>query len=543
MTKRLSLRLRLLLAIAATSLVGLVLLDGIVYGALSAYEYGQVDNTLEASHSVVEQAAESSGRPNAEERRRIHSGQLEPGGTSDFCAAGRESAPGMFIEVIGGNGKPVVRSEGLERCPAFEVGNTSYQPDIPKVVAGYLPTGPDSEPAAYFTVDSAQGRGPAFRVRAAKLPNGEVLILAAPIANVTDTLSRLLVIEGIVTAGALLATVMLGLWLVRVGLRPLRDVERTAEAIALGDLDERAPHGDERSEVGSLARAFNLMLERVEGLVTDLRASERRLRRFVGDASHELRTPISAVSAYADLLQEGAVRSDEDLRRVVGGIAYESMRMAQLVEDLLTLARLDEHRGLESEPVELAGLAIEAVETSNLVGPEWLVEYRVAEPVEVMGDYAALRRLVDNLLSNVRAHTPPGTHALVSVTGSSEDEAVIEVADDGPGIGEAQAPHIFERFFRVDQSRTRETGGAGLGLAIVASIVQAHGGSVSAAVRREGGSVFTVRLPRLEPEADEVDEAEEEEEAQVDGTEMTQMGGSTAADPTEEGKPPEPAQA
>jgi two-component system OmpR family sensor kinase len=314
------------------------------------------------------------------------------------------------------------------------------------------------------------------------------------VSSVANTLSRLLVAELLVAAGALLAAVLLGLWLVRVGLRPLRDMERTAEAISGGDLMRRVPSPNARTEVGHLATAFNVMLERVEGLVTDLRSSEARLRRFVGDASHELRTPIAAVSAYAQLFSKGAASRPDDLQRAMNGIERESARMANLVEDLLTLARLDEGQVLSAEAVELVGLVMEASDTAMLVGPAWPLTFVAADAVEVSGDRNALRRVIDNLLSNVRAHTPEGTLTTVTV-GRTGTEAFIEVSDDGPGITVEQAGHVFERFFRLDASRSRQSGGAGLGLAIVASIVERHGGRVTAGPGTLGGALFRVSFP------------------------------------------------
>jgi two-component system OmpR family sensor kinase len=277
-------------------------------------------------------------------------------------------------------------------------------------------------------------------------------------------------------------------------------VERTAEAIAGGDLMHRVPNANPRTEVGHLATAFNVMLGTIEGLVTDLRSSEFRLRRFVGDASHELRTPIAAISAYAELVAGGASSRQADRDRAISGIAREATRMGRLVEDLLTLTKVDAHHVSETEPVELVDLVIEAVETARTVGPGWPLQFIAEDAVEVLGNRGALRQVVDNLLSNVRAHTPVGTRATVSVVRRGPD-ALIVVEDEGPGMSEADAALIFERFFRVDPSRSRETGGAGLGLAIVASIASAHGGRVTAVPRPGGGTRFEVTLPAIDDTA------------------------------------------
>ena len=188
----------------------------------------------------------------------------------------------------------------------------------------------------------------------------------------------------------------------------------------------------------------------------------------------------------------------------MNGIERESARMACLVDDLLLLARLDEHHLRDPEPVELVGLAAEAIETARTVGPAWPINLVAGEPVEVSGDPGALRQVIDNLLSNVRAHTPEGTHATIRV-GREHHDAVVEVADDGPGLTEEQAAMVFERFFRSDPSRSRDTGGAGLGLAIVASIARAHAGRATAAPRPGGGAVFKIVVPCLVPHRPDTD--------------------------------------
>jgi two-component system, OmpR family, sensor kinase len=221
-------------------------------------------------------------------------------------------------------------------------------------------------------------------------------------------------------------------------------------------------------------------------------ATERKLRRFVADASHELRTPLAAVRAYAELFSRGADRRPDDLERAMSGISRESERMSVLVEDLLLLARLDEGRPLTRDVVELDDVVGEAVETAGTVEPDRPFELD-SKPVSVLGDRERLRQIVDNLLANVRSHTPAGAPVRVRV-GPENGQAVIEVEDSGPGMSDEEADRVFERFYRADQSRSRSSGGVGLGLSIVAAVAEAHGGTVSAHSNGEGGATFRIEL-------------------------------------------------
>ena len=218
----------------------------------------------------------------------------------------------------------------------------------------------------------------------------------------------------------------------------------------------------------------------------------------MADASHELRTPIAAVSAYAELFDRGAGQHPDDLPRVMTGIRTETERMDRLVTDLLTLARLDEGLPMQTVPVELVALCAEAVQTATTVGPEWPVVFTATRPLEVNGDAVRLRQVLDNLLANVRAHTPSGTRARVRVQ-QVGDWAEIVVSDAGPGLPPEEAQRVFQRFYRTDTARARTQGGTGLGLSIVSAIVTAHGGTVSAASAPGEGFTVTVRLPVIAP--------------------------------------------
>jgi two-component system OmpR family sensor kinase len=467
----LSLRGRLLLAVGAVALVALVAADVTTYSLLRSFLFTRIDQTLDTTSFSVTPllrarpalpvgasatprstgsaaAARASGLTGA-------TGATPPGPAPSGSLA--RLAPGTFVQERTAAGT-VVPAIGQ---PAIAPGGRSYTPKLPTHIAGLGKA--SGAPAVYFTVSSTQAGGPQFRVRAATLAGGRQLIVAAPLGDTVGTLHRLLAVELAVTIAALLAAGLLGWWLVRVGLRPLRAMEQSAEAIAAGEPDQRVAGENDHTEVGRLARALNVMLGRIQAAFaerdateSELRASEERMRHFVADASHELRTPLAAVSAYAELFERGADRKEADLGRVMRGIRNESGRMKALVEDLLLLARLDEGRPLAREPVELVGLAAEAVQTAQTVGAEWPVRLDAALPVETVGDRDRLRQVLDNLLVNVRTHTPAGTTTTIRLA-DGDGVATIAVADDGPGLDADTAAQVFERFYRADPSRSALT--------------------------------------------------------------------------------------
>ncbi|WNV75097.1 HAMP domain-containing sensor histidine kinase [Geodermatophilus sp. DSM 44513] len=334
-------------------------------------------------------------------------------------------------------------------------------------------------------------------------------------------LARLVALQVVVGLVVLLLLGSAAYVLVRNSLRPLTEVERTARAIAAGDLSQRVPAGDERTEVGRLSLALNGMLTRIErsfraqqASEEQARASETRMRRFVADASHELRTPLTSIRGFAELYRQGAVGSPEETARLMQRIESEGARMGVLVEDLLQLARLDQQRPLTITPVDLAEVAGDAVHDARAVQPdrpialhldEWLSEVPV-----VLGDEARLRQVVGNLVTNALVHTPPTAPVTVRVSdepapadapsdGDDGGVVVLQVADGGPGMAPEDAARVFERFYRADPSRARTAGGTGLGLAIVSSLVAAHGGTVHLDTAPGRGAAFTVRLPRSGP--------------------------------------------
>jgi two-component system, OmpR family, sensor kinase len=449
---RLSLRARLLLGVVLLAALGLAAADIATYSSLQSFLLNRVDNTLAADHHAAE--------------------------TQDFQHGGLSPNEYVQIQTMGGT---VLYSSGVPHFPGTAAPSP---PNLPARITGFHQEGPDL--VRYLTVPAVRGDG-RYRVRAS-IENGSpnLLIIATSLGDVDGTLHRLLLIELIATAAVLAALAAVGLWVVRLGLRPLRRIEQTAAAITAGDLSRRVEHPDPQTEVGRVGSAINTMLDHIE-------ASDRRLRRFIADASHELRTPLAAVRAYAELFGRGAATRPGDLERSMSGITREAERMSLLVDDLLLLARLDEGRPLERKPVDLGEVVQEAVDAARVVEPDRTIELSV-DPATVTGDAARLRQVLDNLMANARTHTPTGAPVSVELR-RVDGDATLTVADHGPGLTEEDAARVFERFYRADNSRARASGGAGLGLSIVAAVTEAHGGKAEARPTPGGGATFVVTLP------------------------------------------------
>ncbi|MFJ3664919.1 sensor histidine kinase [Streptomyces sp. NPDC090106] len=333
--------------------------------------------------------------------------------------------------------------------------------------------------------------------------DGPSVLAGLPTAELTDTLDDLIVTEAVIAGVGLAGVGTVCAWVIRRQLRPLGRVAATAVEVAGAPLGTgtltRVPASDTgpETEVGQVGAALNLLIDSVECSLAELRRSEDRMRRFLADAGHELRTPLASIAGYAELMDTGAARIAPDLawRRV----SAQSARMTDLVEDLLLLARLDEGRPLERVDVNLGALVAEAVWDARAAGTghDWRLALKLEEPAVVTGDPARLTQVVANLLANARTHTPDGTRIEVSVE-ARPDACVVAVRDDGPGIPAGLLPAVFERFTRADASRSRapgQGGGSGLGLAIAAALTEAHGGRVDV-VSAPGRTEFTVTLPR-----------------------------------------------
>jgi two-component system, OmpR family, sensor kinase len=470
-----SLRARLLAAVLALTACGLLLAGAITYVEQRSFQYDRVDQQLRASivgvdHELDRQAGASAGGY---------------GDADDHPPRGPGGGPNFGIPA-GTYGEKRSASGTVMAAKPFAVnGTVTAKPKLPASV----PTGTP------FTVEGQKGAGTRYRALAVRNPmDGSVTIAAIPLNTVDDTLQRLLVVEALVIAAVLVVLGLVSWAVVRVGLLPLDRIGHTAGAIAGGDLSHRVESTDPRTEVGRLGISLNAMLDRLERAFGERAASEDRLRRFIADASHELRTPLASIRGYAELFRMGAARDPADVEKAMGRIEDEAARMGVLVEDLLTLARLDEVPDTPHAQLDLAALVRDAVDDGRASAPDRAIGIEVEGPAPVLGDRDQLRQVLGNLLRNAFVHTPPGTPIEVSLA-HVDGEVRLEVRDHGPGLPTSDAEALFERFWRSEGGRERGRGGAGLGLAIVAAIVDAHDGEVRAGNAPGGGASFVVTLP------------------------------------------------
>jgi two-component system, OmpR family, sensor kinase len=402
----------------------------------------------------------------------------------------QEEAAGDFPPPPGPRGGPTVlpsgtyaelRRPGQDPVP-LSLGEADEKPDLPDDVTRH------HHP---FTVGSTEGSAQ-WRVVVSRPPDGVgQVVTAVPTTEVERSLDRLVLIEAVTSMG-LLMVVASGAWLIlRRGLSPLERMATTARSISAGDLDERVHATDSHTEVGQLGQAFNTMLDDLQDAFDERDATEQRLRQFLADASHELRTPLTSIQGFAELFRMGP-DAQVDLPVILRRIEQESGRMKVLVEDLLLLARLDQTRPIEQEPVDLAVLAADACTDAVALDQGRQVTLASPDPVVVEGDGDHLRQAIGNLVANAVHHTPPGAPLDVAVR--CEDGAgVVVVRDHGEGLSSDAVDHVFDRFWQADSARSGT--GSGLGLAIVAAIADEHGGTVSVANAPDGGAAFTLRLP------------------------------------------------
>jgi two-component system OmpR family sensor kinase len=470
---RVSLRFRLIAVLCAFVIFALVATDAITYASFRSYAVGQLDQELFRSANLV---AHNLGFSN-------------PFGSqgSDYQAV----PPGTMATELSPTGQQLLE------WTAFS-NQAQSSPILPSSLAAQAASATGGTPL-YKTVRGT-GAIRSYRVLEASLDNGNVLAEAIPLTDTDAALHRLLALELYVSGAVLIALVAAAWLIIRLSLRPLEKMADTAGEIAAGDLSRRVEETDDRTEVGQLGGALNVMLARIENAFREQEASEERLRRFVADASHELRTPLTSIRGYAELFQHGLADRPADLATAMRRIDSESTRMAGLVDDLLLLARLDQGRPLQKEPVDLAILASDAAQDARAVDPSRSVTCLAPEQCTITGDEGRLRQLLGNLVANALAYTPSGSPieivaSLEASQGPVTPQARILVVDHGPGIEADAAAHVFERFWRSDPGRVRSQGGTGLGLSIVAAVADAHGGRVYLSETPGGGATFGVELP------------------------------------------------
>ncbi|MEO3826995.1 ATP-binding protein [Actinomadura sp. B10D3] len=473
---RTSLRVKLLAGMLVLVTLGMTVMSAAGASVLRQYLVGRADDQLRGSVGrAIDQVVP----------------QLRRGQTQITVRIPSE----MYGQVRTTDGRPLGQNEAWSE---------SGHPRLPANLTGRI-----DRP---FTVSGTGGS--TWRILAEPIPGGALIVLAFSMDEIDRTVRRLVAIDAIVGLLVLAVLVVLGVWVVRASLRPLSAVEETAGAIAAGDLSRRVPQADPRTEMGRLGRSLNTMLGQIEAAFgaraeseaaarrseeTALR-SEERMRRFVADASHELRTPLTAIRGFAEFYRQGAARSPAELDRLIGRIEETASRMGLLVEDLLLLARLDRQRPIERRPVDLLAVAADSVQEARVLAPERTIDLSVEGGLayQVLGDEPRLRQVLGNLLGNAIAHTPEGTPVEVRLSPGTlrgSPAAVVAVADEGPGLSPEQAERVFERFYRADDARSRDHGGAGLGLAIVAALVAAHEGTVEADSAPGEGATFRVVLP------------------------------------------------
>ena len=477
-----SLRARVLASVLLLSAAGLVALALVTYTEQRSFLEGRVDQQVRQAGPIVSQALDDAegkqvGAQSSDRRGVPTSGALGRAGGGP----GPSLPPGTF---------------GQRRDSSGHVLN--------KILISYNQTAPAEPiiPASVpmnrtFTVGSKGSSGLNYRVYAARDPEDtDVTVVAVPLTDVQQTLSRLLLVEALVIAGVLAALGISAFFVVRLGLRPLSRMEVTAGAIATGELSRRVSPATTRTEVGRLGLALNAMLDRLEQAFAARQASEDRLRQFLADASHELRTPLASIRGYAELFRMGATADAAGTEMAMRRIEEESKRMGVLVEDLLTLARLDETPERRHQPVDLAALAHDAVHDARATAQDRRITLTAPGAAVVSGDPHQLHQILANLLRNALVHTPAATPIEVSVRDTG-DAVTLSVRDHGPGLPSASREMLFGRFWRAEAGRERGKAGAGLGLSIVAGVVEAHHGSISAEDAPGGGAAFVVRLPKV----------------------------------------------
>jgi two-component system, OmpR family, sensor kinase len=475
-----TLRSRLVLAVVTLVAAGLAVFGVATYTLYARSEYQRLDERIRASIPLVTgQLYRNAG---------LDEGAGQPGGNGPGSGSngGAGSHPAPPILVPPGTYAELRDSAGTF-ITSVQYSNSTSQPDLPAELD--VP----AHRARLFTTGSVEGSGQwRASVSSSGHDDGNAVVVAVPRREIATALDRLVVIE-VVTSAVLLALLAAGSWMIlRRGLRPLEHMAASARSITAGDLSQRVAPSEERTEVGQLGLALNTMLGEIEEAFREREATEQRLRQLLADVSHELRTPLTSIQGFAELFRLESARGRVDQAVVLRRIEEETARMRTLVDDLLLLARLDETRPVEWNPVDLSVLAADACSDAAAAEPGRSITLDAPDPVVIAGDRDHLRQALANLMTNALRHTPPGTPIEVSARRLG-DEATLVVRDHGPGLDEAALQYAFDRFWQADQARVGP--GAGLGLSIVTAIANEHGGHVTAANADDGGAVFTIALP------------------------------------------------
>jgi two-component system, OmpR family, sensor kinase len=407
-----------------------------------------------------------------------------------------ESGEGEYIGVVDPNGEQIVSL-------FIDQADQSEPPELPDDL-----TPQPGEPVVFDTSRIVDGERHPYRMRASTQDNGFTIVVGLPTSGLARDRQALVRLQFVAGLTVLVLLALLTRWLVGVGLRPLAHMELAAERIADGDLTHRVEPSGPQTEISRLGATLNRMLGEIEQAFATkedserrLVASEQKLRRFVADASHEMRTPLTSIRGYAQLLRRDRIADAGERTGSAGRIEDQATQLAMLVDDLLLLARLDGSDSGEAplrfERVDLSQLAGRVVDDARVVDPDRVISFEANGAMEVSGDADGLDRVLTNLVANACRHTPSGSpvELVVHATNGGRD-VMVDVVDHGQGIPPEMRPQLFNRFFRADQSRSRDGGGTGLGLAIVASIVAAHGGSCDVHDTPTGGTTFRVVLPR-----------------------------------------------
>ncbi len=444
------------------------MLDVATHTALQNFLVGRIDDQLKTGHGAA--VTGLGGQPEGR----------GPTQSSPF-------PPGTVVELIGPDGTVL---STVVSTP-FGSSPSTARPGLPRS----LPKSAMDTPTSPYTVSGTNGVAQ-FRITdwPENFYQGNYVVLAIPLTDVQTTLNQLVLLEASISLAIVVATAILALLIIRISLRPLQRMGAVAADIAAGDLSRRVEPATSNTEIGRLGLALNGMLSQIEAAFAERTESNRRLRRFVADASHELRTPLTSIRGYSEMLRRGAGKSPSDSELARRRIEEESIRMTGLVDDMLVLARLDQGRPLEQAPVDLEAIARDALADARAVAPQRQISLSATGPVVVNGDDTRLRQVLGNLVRNALVHTPQNTSIEIAV--STEDSlGRISVADHGPGLGAQDMDRIFDPFYRADPSRSRDSGGSGLGLSIVSAVVTAHGGRVKVSETDGGGATFEVELP------------------------------------------------